>query len=138
MQVYLQDTFEKFKKWVAEPKLIVDPKATIASIAKSPQFIGKTPGQAKTGAICVPTMEVLQAKSVDEIKALRLSKLDWYSDNNCVYTLQVKMSDNSEGKAGTSNASNNSVLIDESRTIRKIEVLFRTQEDWIQKLAFFD
>jgi hypothetical protein len=36
MQVYLQDTFEKFKKWVAEPKLIVDPKATIASIAKSP------------------------------------------------------------------------------------------------------
>jgi hypothetical protein len=76
-------------------------------------------------------MEVLQAKSVDEIKALRLSKLDWYSDNNCVYTLQVKMSDNSEGKAGTSNALSNSVLIDESRTIRKIEVLFRTQEDWI-------
>lgn len=76
-------------------------------------------------------MEVLKAKSVEEIKALRLSKLEWYSDANCVYTLQVKMSDNSEGKAGTSCALNNSVLIDESRTIRKIEVLFRTQEDWI-------
>ncbi len=83
-------------------------------------------------------MEVLKTKSVEEIKALRLSKLEWYSDNGYVLTLQVKMSDNSEGKAGTSCALSNSVLIDESRTIRKIEVLFRTQEDYIQKLAFFD
>ena len=83
-------------------------------------------------------MEVLKAKSVEEIKALRLSKLEWYSDANCVYTLQVKMSDNSEGKAGTSCALSNSVLIDESRTIRKIEVFFYSIENWIQKLAFFD
>jgi hypothetical protein len=36
MQACLKETFEKFKTWVAEPKLIVDPKVTIASIAKSP------------------------------------------------------------------------------------------------------
>ena len=75
MQASLKETFEKFTKWVAEPKLIVDLKVTIASIAKSPQFICKTPGQVKTGTVCVPSMEVLKAKSVEEIKALRLTKL---------------------------------------------------------------
>jgi hypothetical protein len=83
-------------------------------------------------------MEVLKAKSVEEIKALRLSKLEWWSDTNYVLTLQVKMSDNSEGKAGTGCALSNSVLIDETRTIRKIEVFFLSNENYIQKLAFFD
>ena len=71
-------------------------------------------------------MDVLKAKSVEEIRALKLSKLDWYSDTNNVLTLQVKMSDNSEGKAGTSQALSNSFTLDESRIIRKIEVVFRT------------
>ena len=121
MQACLKETFDKFTKWVAEPKLIVDPKVTIASIAKSPQFIAKTPGDARTGAVCIPTMEVLKAKSVKEIKALKLCKLDWNSNNPNLLTLQVKMSDNSEGKAGTSNPLINSVTLDESKIIRKIE-----------------
>ena len=138
MQVYLQETFEKFKKWVAEPKLIINPKSTIASIAKSPQFICKTPGDARTGTVCVPTMEVLKAKSVEEIKSLTLKKLEWFCNNPNIYTLQVKMSDNSEGKAGTSNPLVNSVLVDESRIIRKIEVIFYTSENFISKLSFYD
>jgi len=137
MQVYLQETFEKFKKWVAEPKLIINPKSTIASIAKSPQFICKTPGDARTGTVCVPTMEVLKAKSVEEIKSLTLKKLEWFCNNPNLITLQVKMSDNSEGKAGTSNPLN-SVLVDESRIIRKIEVIFYTSENYISKLSFYD
>jgi hypothetical protein len=138
MQVYLQETFEKFKKWVAEPKLIVNPKSTIASIAKSPQFICKTPGDARTGTVCVPTMEVLKAKSVEEIKALKLRKLEWHSNNPNLITLQVKMSDNSEGKAGTEQPLINSVLVDESRVIRKIEVIFTANENFISKLSFYD
>jgi hypothetical protein len=138
MQVYLQETLEKFKKWVAEPKLIVNPKSTIASIAKSPQFICKTPDDARTGTVCVPTMEVLKAKSVEEIKSLTLKKMEWNCCSPYIYTLQVKMSDNSEGKAGTNQSLINSVLVDESRIIRKIEVIFYTSENFISKLSFYD
>ena len=49
-------------------------------------------------------MGALKAKSVEEIRALKLSKLNWFSDTNYILTLQVKMSDDSEGKGGTSNA----------------------------------
>ena len=74
---------------------------TIASISKSSQFIGQNPGDAITGKICVPTMETLSTKSVEEIRALRLSKLEWWTDDNNILTPQVKMSDDSNGKAGT-------------------------------------
>ena len=77
---------------------------TIASIAKSPQFIALNPGDAKTVTICIPNMQALKANSVEEIRALKLSKLNWFSDTNYILTLQVKMSDDSEGKGGTSNA----------------------------------
>jgi hypothetical protein len=83
-------------------------------------------------------MEVLKAKSVEEIKALKLSKLGWHSDVNYVRTLQVQMSDDSEAKAGFWFEITNSVLLDESRIIRKIEVFFNPTENFIQKLAFFD
>ena len=47
------------------------------------------------------------------------------------------MSDNSEGKVG-SNAVFNSVTLDESTIIRKIEVFFHSNENFIQKLSFYD
>ena len=87
IQACSKETFEKFTKWVAEPKLIVDPKLTLASIDKSPQFIGKKPGDRRTGTVCVPTMEVLKAKSIEEIRALKLCKLGWFSCNPYLYVL---------------------------------------------------
>jgi len=48
------------------------------------------------------------------------------------------MSDNSEGKAGTRNSLINSVTLDESKIIRKIEVVFTSNENWISKLSFYD
>ncbi len=82
-------------------------------------------------------MDKLKAKSVDEIRALRLSKLESYADSNYLRTLLVKMSDDSEGKGGTSTFIS-SITLDESTTIRKIEVVFHSNENFIWKMSFYN
>jgi DNA polymerase III sliding clamp (beta) subunit (PCNA family) len=82
-------------------------------------------------------MDKLKAKSVDEIRALRLSKLESYVDSSYLRTLLVKMSDDSEGKAGTFTF-NSSVILDEATIIRKIEVVFHSNENHIWKISFYN
>ena len=92
-------------------------------------MIGKTPFEPVTGKIVFPDINQLENKTLEELKQLRITKVSTYHANfvTCAFTL----SDGQSCRAGKNYDFNNHYEIDQTKRLRKIEIIFEKSERFI-------
>ena len=103
------------------------------SITKSKPINGKNAIEYITGHVQVPDKARLLDKTLEEIRDLRISQVQWYANR----TLGITLSDNQFCKTGTYRDIKDSHFFDPTKKITKIECIIDNNEDWIIRTNFY-
>jgi hypothetical protein len=107
------------------------------SLVKSKQLLGEKPIDPHLGKIVFPEMEILTKKSFEELKNLKITKIEAHIDN--IHTFGMTLSDGLACKAGTEYPNyNNCFYIDPTKPIAKIEMIMHTNDNLLGQINFFD
>jgi hypothetical protein len=113
-------------------------KKQLGAVTRSQQMVCSNPQTPITGKIVFPAADVLQSKSHEEIGGLRIAKIEWYENN--IYAFGITLSDGTSGKCEGNNKYNNSLALDETTHISKVEVIFNANgnENAIAQIILYD
>ena len=92
-------------------------------------MIGKTLYEPVTGKIVFPDIKQLEKKTLEELKQLRITKISTY--NAAFVTCGFTLSDGQSCRAGKDYDFSNHYEIDQTKRLRKIEVIFEKRENFI-------
>jgi hypothetical protein len=98
------------------------------SLVKSKQLLGEKPIDPHSGKIVFPGIEIFAKKSFEELKNLKITKIEAHIDN--IHTFGMTLSDGLSCKAGTEYPNyNNCFYIDPTKPIAKIEMIMHTNDN---------
>ena len=103
------------------------------SITKSKPINGNNAIEYITGHVMVPDQARFVDKTLEEIKDLRISQVQWYANRTLGFTL----TDEQSCKTGTYRDIKDSHVFNPTKKITKIDCIIDNNEDWIIRINFY-
>jgi len=109
----------------------------MSTMVQSEPFINMR-GQQKSSETCsLISLEALAQRSVEQLQALRLARIDWRNDEAETDVFSLTLNDGSTCKAGSFDYTKSHVFSDDDK-ISKVVVFEKPNAAVIEKLVFFD